>query len=94
MPWLDGLVSPCTGGALCSSGGIIVNNTQEANNPQVISATTLRTKTRDILEQAKFKGEHYIVETFGKPMVAIVGIDDYWALVRRVHGTQHSTTEE
>jgi hypothetical protein len=51
------------------------------NKPQVISATVLRTKTRDILEQAKFGGGHFIVETFGKPMVAIVGVEDYWKLV-------------
>ncbi len=71
-----------------------MSETQETTDPQVISATTLRTKTRDILEQAKFKGEHYIVETFGKPMVAILGIDDYWALVRKVRHTQPPTAEE
>lgn len=45
--------------------------------PKVITSTELRLKTRDIVESAKFKGQHFIVETFGKPMVAIVGIDDY-----------------
>ena len=55
---------------------------QEMTNPQVISATELRTKTRDILELARFRGEHFIVETFGKPMVAIVGIDEYWGFVK------------
>jgi hypothetical protein len=49
--------------------------------PKLISATMLRTKTRDILEEAKFGGEHFIVQTFGKPMVAILGIEDYWELV-------------
>jgi len=49
--------------------------------PKVISSTDLRVKTRDIIEGAKFKGQHYIVKTFGKPMVAIVGIDDYYALI-------------
>ena len=48
--------------------------------PKVISATELRTKTRDILEAAKFEGGHFIVETFGKPMVAIVGVEEYWRL--------------
>ena len=50
------------------------------SEPKVISATMLRTKTRDILEEAKFSGGHFIVETFGKPMVAIVGVEEYWAL--------------
>ena len=56
---------------------------QEISKPQVISATVLRTRTRDILEEARFTGEHFIVETFGKPMVAIVGIEEYWRLVDR-----------
>ena len=58
-----------------------MSSPQKVNKPQVISATVLRTKTRDILEQAKFGGGHFIVETFGKPMVAIVGVEDYWKLV-------------
>jgi len=49
-----------------------VSNVQDTRKTQVINATMLRTKTRDILEQAKFQGEHFIVETFGKPMVAIL----------------------
>ena len=60
---------PRVHGALCSSGGVIVSNVQDTRKTQVINATMLRTKTRDILEQAKFQGEHFIVETFGKPMV-------------------------
>jgi hypothetical protein len=49
--------------------------------PKVISATLLRTKTRDILEEAKFSGGHFVVETFGKPMAVIVGVDEYMRLV-------------
>lgn len=58
-----------------------MSNVQDMRKTQVINATMLRTKTRDILEQAKFQGEHFIVETFGKPMVAIVGVEEYWELV-------------
>jgi hypothetical protein len=64
-------------------GGVKVNVSREAAKPKVISATMLRTKTRDILEEAKFSGGHFIVETFGKPMVAIVGIEEYWELRNR-----------
>jgi hypothetical protein len=60
-----------------------MSDAQEKTEPQVISATMLRTKTRDILELAKFNGDHFIVETFGKPMVAIVGVDEYWQLVKQ-----------
>lgn len=47
----------------------------------VVSATDLRTNTRDILERAKFRGEHFVVESFRKPMVAIVGIQEYLDLM-------------
>lgn len=62
----------------------MVSSVRETTKPQVISATKLRTKTRDILEEAKFGGEHFIVETFGKPMVAIVGVEEYWELVNQI----------
>lgn len=66
----------------------------ETTDPQVISSTFLRTKTRDILEQAKFQGEHFIVETFGKPMVAIVGVEEYWNLLNQVRAANHSQKPE
>ena len=66
----------------------------ETTDPQVISSTLLRTNTRDILEQAKFRGEHFIVETFGKPMVAIVGVEEYWSLLNQVRTADHSQTQE
>ena len=63
------------------------------SEPQVISATTLRTKTRDILESARFGGGHFIVETFGKPMVAIVGVEEYWHLLELAKQRERPTTE-
>jgi hypothetical protein len=63
------------------------------SEPQVISATTLRTKTRDILETARFGGGHFIVETFGKPMVAIVGVEQYWHLLELAREQEDSATE-
>lgn len=42
----------------------------------VASATDLRTKTRDMLERAKFTGEHFVLESLGKPMMAIVGVQE------------------
>ena len=66
----------------------------ETTDPQIISSTLLRTKTRDILEQAKFRGEHFIVETFGKPMVAIVGVDEYLNLLNQARTEQHPDKAE
>ncbi len=54
--------------------------------PKVINATDLRNHMRDIIEQAKFKGRHYIVQTHGKPMIAIIGYEEYREL------TQHEGT--
>jgi len=68
--------------------GIILMNrinlhigTEEAEMERVITVTELRSKTRDIMEEAKYKGQRIIVETFGKPMAAIVGVEDYQKLV-------------
>lgn len=76
------------------SGGMTVSSVLETTDPQVISSTLLRTKTRDILEQAKFRGEHFIVETFGKPMVAIVGVEEYWDLLDQVRAAEHPQGSE
>ncbi|HUW12462.1 MAG TPA: hypothetical protein VM537_22235 [Anaerolineae bacterium] len=55
-----------------------------------MSAKDLRTKTRDILERAKFRGEHFVVESFGKPMVAIIGSDEYRAVPADAAGSHSS----
>jgi antitoxin (DNA-binding transcriptional repressor) of toxin-antitoxin stability system len=70
-----------------------VSRLQEISKPQVISATMLRTRTRDVLEEARFAGEHLVVETLGKPMVAIVGIEEYWKLMDRTSMQDHLETE-
>jgi hypothetical protein len=61
----------------------------------VISSTDLRVKTRDIMEDAKFNNKHFIVETFGKPMAAIIGIDEYNELMRlkEQHPCLHEETD-
>jgi antitoxin (DNA-binding transcriptional repressor) of toxin-antitoxin stability system len=71
-----------------------MSGAQEIGRPQVINATLLRTRTRDILEQAKFRGEHFIVETFGKPMVAIVGIDEYRALMDQARRAEDGRVDQ
>jgi PHD/YefM family antitoxin component YafN of YafNO toxin-antitoxin module len=46
-----------------------------------ISATELRTRTREIMQRAKFMHETFLVENFGAPMVVIVGVDEYQELL-------------
>jgi prevent-host-death family protein len=45
-----------------------------------ISATDLRTFTRDILERVKFRGERFLVHTHGRPMAMIVAIEEFGEL--------------
>ena len=49
---------------------------------KVISADDLRVKIRDVVERATSRGEHIIVETSGKPAVAIISIEEYRELMR------------
>jgi len=72
--------------------GATVRALQDAE-PQVISVTTPHTQTRDILETARFYGSHFIVETFGKPMAASVGVEQYRQLLEMAQERLASVTE-
>jgi antitoxin (DNA-binding transcriptional repressor) of toxin-antitoxin stability system len=50
--------------------------------PTVINATELRINTRDIMERVKFKGECFLVKTFGQPTAMIISVDEYYDLTR------------
>jgi len=54
--------------------------------PKTISVTELRLSAAEILGAAKYGGQHFIVERFGRPMVAIMGVDDYEKLMRLWQG--------
>ena len=60
----------------------------------VISSTDLRVKTRDIMEDAKFRNKHFIVKTFGKPMVAIISVDEYNELMELKEGSPQEETDQ
>lgn len=49
--------------------------------PQTISATDLRTRTREILQRAHFQDQVFIVENFGQPMAVILGVAEYEDLI-------------
>jgi PHD/YefM family antitoxin component YafN of YafNO toxin-antitoxin module len=45
--------------------------------PEVISVTDLRNSTREVIENAHFRGRRYLVERAGQPMMVALGVDDY-----------------
>ncbi len=45
--------------------------------PTKVTATELRLKTRDLVERVRFKGEHLLIENFGRPMVVMISFEDY-----------------
>lgn len=48
--------------------------------PKTISVTDLRARTREILENAHFRGKRYRVERAGQEMVVILGAEEYQRL--------------
>lgn len=47
-----------------------------------INATELRTRTREIIERARFKGERFLVRNFGKPVAVIISVEEYAGLLQ------------
>lgn len=50
---------------------------------QTISATDLRTRTREIMQRVKFKHETFLVENFKESMAVIVNVEEYEQLLER-----------
>jgi len=49
--------------------------------PKTISVTELRERTREILENAHFRGRRYVIERGGQEMVVILGVEEYRRLL-------------
>lgn len=45
--------------------------------PILINATDLRIKTREIMERVKYRGEIFLIQTFGQPTAIIISLDEY-----------------
>ena len=43
----------------------------------VINATDLRIKTREIMERVKYKGERFLIQTFGQPTAVIISVEEF-----------------
>ena len=54
----------------------------KTNMPKVVTSTELQKKTRDVIDWARTQGDAIIVETYGKPMVAILDVTEYEELLR------------
>jgi prevent-host-death family protein len=50
-------------------------------NQHTINVTELRTETREILENAHFRGWHYVVQRAGQPMIAVLDYEEYERLL-------------
>jgi PHD/YefM family antitoxin component YafN of YafNO toxin-antitoxin module len=48
---------------------------------KTISSTELQKNTREIIDWTRTKGEAVVIETYGKPMAAILSYDEYQAYV-------------
>jgi len=57
--------------------------------PVVINATDLRVRTREIMERVKYKGERFLVQTFGQPTAVIISVEEY----DKLNNTQFSTEQ-
>lgn len=49
---------------------------------KVVTSTELQKNTRNVIDWARTRGDTVIVETYGKPMVAIMDVEEYEALLR------------
>jgi prevent-host-death family protein len=55
-----------------------------------IGATELRQKLTDVIQSVREQNATYIVETFGRPQVVIIGLDEY----RRLKAFRRATLGE
>lgn len=49
---------------------------------KTVSSTELQKKTREVIDWARVRGEPVVVETYGKPMAAILSYSEYQAYLR------------
>jgi prevent-host-death family protein len=60
---------------------------------ETITVTDLRVETREILENAHFRGRRYVVARSGHPMVVILGVDDYLRMISQNDGQPSANRE-
>ena len=45
--------------------------------PRVVTSTELQKKTREVIDWARIRGEPVVVESYGKPMAAVLSYEEY-----------------
>jgi prevent-host-death family protein len=53
---------------------------------KVVTSTELQKKTREVIDWTRTKGESVVIETYGKPMAAMISYDEYQAYLRYKEG--------
>lgn len=59
--------------------------------PETISVTELRANTRQVLENAHFRGRKYVIERAGQEMAVILGVEEYRRLVMLAQESVNAT---
>lgn len=62
--------------------------------PTVINASELRIHTREIMERVKYKGERFLIQTFGQPTAVIMSVDEYRKIIASLPSTISSNAVE
>ena len=62
-------------------------------DPVIIKATDLRIRTREIMERVKYKGEKFLIKTFGQPTAVIISVDEFEQLVSRAETAASRTSK-
>jgi antitoxin (DNA-binding transcriptional repressor) of toxin-antitoxin stability system len=62
--------------------------------PTVINATDLRIKTREIMERVKFKGECFLIKTFGQPTAMIISVEKYTEITGKTLAQSENSLKE
>lgn len=61
---------------------------------ETISVTELRSSTREVIENAHFRGRRYQVQRAGQPMVVILGVQEYMSLLQAANDMRVGITSD
>lgn len=49
---------------------------------KIVTSTELQKKTREVIDWARTRSEAVVIETYGKPMAALLSYDEYQAFLQ------------
>ncbi len=62
--------------------------------PVKISATELRQKTRDLMERVHYRGEHFIIENFHRPIAVMISYEEYMRVREVINATSETAASK